>query len=72
MFFKDILYDAKNLHFDIGRFIGLTNNFVLIGAAVWNMHLKQPINLAEFGAGLSAVLGAIVVYIYHDRKENAA
>lgn len=27
-----------------------------VGAAIWNAHLKQPIDLVSFGNGLSAIL----------------
>jgi hypothetical protein len=67
---KDLFYDATNNHLDNGRCIAYLALVSLIGAAGWNMHLHKEINLAEFGAGLSGVLTALVIYIYHDRKVN--
>lgn len=68
---KDLFYDSTNSHLDSGRCIAAFSMVTLIGSTVWNMHLGKEINLSELGTGLSLVLGALVVYIYHDRKQNA-
>lgn len=70
--FKDIFYDSTNTHLDSGRCIAYFALFNLIGAALWNMHLHKEINLSEYGMGLGTVLTALVVYVYHDRKQNAS
>lgn len=67
---KDLLYDATNEHLDSGRCVVAASLMTLIGSAVWNMHLHKEINLSELGTGLAAVLTALVVYLYHDRKQN--
>jgi hypothetical protein len=69
---KDLLYDPTNTHLDPGRCIAMASLLSLIGAATWNMHLRLEIKLNEFGLGLSGVLTALVVYIYHDRKDSNA
>lgn len=68
---KDLLYDATNEHLDNGRCIAGLALFSLVGAALWNMHLHKEIDLSAFGTGMSLVLGALVAYLYHDRKQNA-
>jgi hypothetical protein len=35
------------------------------------MHLDKEINLSELGVGLSAILTALVVYVYKDRKNGS-
>jgi hypothetical protein len=69
---KDLLYGPGNSHLDIGRVTALGAAFLLTGATVWNMILKQPIDLgpAGLGGGLAGILTAAVVYIYHDRKSD--
>lgn len=67
---KDIFYDATNAHLDIGRCLAYLALLSLVGSAGWNMHLGKEINLSEYGAGLTAVLGGLQFYIYHDRKTN--
>lgn len=69
--FKDLFYDASNAHLDNGRCIAALSLFTLIAAVAWNMHLRKEINLAELGTGMSAILTALVIYVYHDRKQNA-
>lgn len=68
--FKDLFYDANNEHLDSGRVIAAWALSSLIGAAFWNMHLHKEIDLSAYGTGLSLVLGALVAYLYHDRKQN--
>lgn len=70
--FKDLFYDPTNTHLDSGRCIVALSLSTLISAVAWNMHLHKEINLAELGAGLSAILGALVAYLYHDRKQNGS
>lgn len=69
---KDLVYDSTNSHLDNGRCIAFVSIATLVSAVTWNMHLKQPINLSELGVGLSAILTALVVYVYKDRKQNAS
>jgi hypothetical protein len=70
---KDLLYGPGNNHLDIGRVTALGAALLLSFAALWNMYLKQPIDLGPggLGGGLAAILTAAVVYIYHDRKGDA-
>jgi hypothetical protein len=44
----------------------------LIGATVWNMHIHKEIALSDLGTGMAAILTALVVYVYHDRKTNGS
>lgn len=67
---KDLFYDASNEHLDNGRCVVAASLSTLIGAVVWNMHLHKEIGLSELGTGLAAILTALVVYLYHDRKQN--
>lgn len=65
---KDLLYDKDNVHLDNGRCIAALSLFTLVGATIWNMHLRKEINLSELGVGLSAILTALVIYVFKDRK----
>jgi hypothetical protein len=67
---KDLLYDPSNEHLDNGRCIAALSLLSLVGAAGWNMHLHKEIDLSAFGTGMSLVLGALVAYLYHDRKQS--
>lgn len=67
---KDLLYDSTNTHLDNGRLIAFLSLGALVIAAGWNMHLHKEINLSEFGTGMAAILTALVVYVFHDRKTN--
>ena len=69
---KDVFYDASNNHLDIGRCLAYWAMLTLVGATVWNMHMHLEIKLGELGAALTAVLGGLVAYIYHDRKTNGS
>lgn len=69
--FKDLFYDSTNTYLDSGRVISAVSLFTLVGATVWNMHLHKEISLSELGTGMAAILTALVVYVYHDRKQNA-
>jgi hypothetical protein len=65
---KDLLYDASNEHLDNGRCIAALALFTFVGATLWNMHLHKEINLSELGVGLSAILTALVIYVFKDRQ----
>jgi hypothetical protein len=67
---KDLFYDPTNEHLDNGRCVVALSLTTLIGAVIWNMHLRKEINLSELGVGLAAILTALVVYLYHDRKTD--
>lgn len=67
---KDLLYDPTNTHLDNGRVIVALSLGVLVSSVAWNMHLRKEIELAQLGSGLAAILTALVVYLYHDRKQN--
>lgn len=67
---KDLFYDPTNEHLDSGRCVVASSIATLVGSVVWNMHLHKEINLNELGVGLAAILTALVVYLYHDRKTN--
>jgi hypothetical protein len=67
---KDLFYDPTNEHLDNGRCVVAASLSTLIGAVLWNMHLHKEIALSELGTGLAAILTALVVYLYHDRKAN--
>lgn len=41
-----------------GRIAGIAAIATEIGAAIWNMHLKQAVDLGSLGAGLAAILAA--------------
>lgn len=41
-----------------GRIAAIAAIWTEIAAAVWNMHLKQPVDLGSLGAGLAAILTA--------------
>lgn len=68
---KDLLYDPTNTHLDPGRVAGWVTILTVIGAAVWNVHLGQPIDVGVSGlpGGLGALLTAAVVYLIKDRKQ---
>lgn len=68
---KDLFYDSTNQHLDNGRIVAALSMASLVGAMIWNMHLGKEINLAELGSCEAAILGALYIYIYHDRKQNA-
>jgi hypothetical protein len=68
---KDLLYDSTNEHLDNGRCIAALSLFTLVGATIWNMHLRKEIELSQLGVGLSAILTALVVYVYKDRKSGS-
>lgn len=70
--FKDLFYDSTNEHLDSGRCIAFVSLLTIIGATSWNMHLHKEISLSELGTGMAAILTALVVYIYHDRKNNGS
>jgi hypothetical protein len=67
---KDLWYDSTNHHLDNGRVIATISIATLIASTIWNMHLGKEINLAELGTGLTAILGGLQFYVYHDRKTN--
>jgi hypothetical protein len=67
---KDLFYDPSNQHLDNGRCIVAVSIATLVGAVGWNMHLHKEIELSQLGTGLAAILTALVVYLYHDRKQN--
>jgi hypothetical protein len=69
---KDLLYDSNNGHLDNGRCIAALSLMTLIGATVWNMHIHKEIALSDLGTGMAAILTALVVYVYHDRKTNGS
>lgn len=68
--FKDLFYDPTNKHLDSGRCVVALSLLTIMDAVAWNMHLGKEINLNELGVGLAAVLTALVVYLYHDRKNS--
>lgn len=67
---KDLIYDSTNKHLDNGRVIAAVSLYLLAKAVAWNMHLQKEINLSELGVGLSAILTALVIYVYKDRKNG--
>jgi hypothetical protein len=69
---KDLFYDPTNTKLDSGRVLGWIAATTLIAAAGWNVHLGREIDLTATGfpGGLTAVLGALVVYMVHDRKNT--
>lgn len=67
---KDLLYDKDNIHLDNGRCIAALSLFTLVSATGWNMHLGKEINLSELGVGLSAILTALVIYVFKDRQNG--
>lgn len=67
---KDLFYDPSNEHLDNGRCIVAVSIVTLVSAVAWNMHLHKEIELSQLGTGLAAILTALVVYLYHDRKQN--
>lgn len=70
---KDLFYDPTNTKLDSGRVLGWIAALNLLGAALWNAHLGKPFDLGVTGfpGGLSAVLGALAIYIINDRKRSA-
>jgi hypothetical protein len=68
---KDLFYNSTNDHLDSGRCIAFLSLSTLVCAVGWNMHLRKEINLSELGVGLSAILTALVIYVFKDRQ-NAA
>ena len=69
---KDLFYDPTNTKLDIGRVLG-TGALGLLAAATRHnaLDLKQAIDLGPTGlpGGLATVLGAIALYIFHDRQQ---
>lgn len=57
---RDAFYYSGNQHLDIGRVLAFLGPTALVGAAIWNMHLRQPIDLGPggLGGGFAAVLTA--------------
>lgn len=72
LWFKDLFYDSNNEHLDNGRVIAFAALSLLAVAVEHNMKLKLEIHLDQLGQGLGVVLTALVVYVWHDRKQNAA
>lgn len=72
-FFKDLFYGFGNQAADLGRILGALAFFLMIGAAVWNMHLGLPIELDKLGLGLAGVITASAALIYaKDRARTEA
>lgn len=69
---KDIFYDPTNDHLDNGRLLAYACIGILYVAVRHNMLLKAEIHLDQLGTGLAAILTALVVYVYHDRKSNGS
>ena len=69
---KDLLYDPTNLHLDPGRVAAWLSIALIVTAAIHNAHIHQPIDLGPTGlpGGLAGLLGALVIYLYHDRRVN--
>jgi hypothetical protein len=69
---KDLFYGVGNTHLDHGRVAAFLCLSTLIGAAVWNMHLRQPIDLGPngLGGGLGCILTAAVIYMFKDRQAS--
>ena len=69
---KDLLYGPGNNHLDSGRVLAWLALGALIGGQIHNIHLKQPIDLGPggLGGGLAAVLGALQLYLFGDRKQS--
>lgn len=70
---KDLFYDPSNSYLDPGRVAAWIVILALLGAAGWNIHLHQEIDLSATGfpAGLTALFGATVLYLTKDRNRAA-
>jgi hypothetical protein len=67
---KDLLYDPTNTYLDAGRLAAWLVIAALLGAVGWNIHLHKEIDLSATGfpAGLTALFGAVILYIHKDRQ----
>lgn len=69
---KDVFYDPTNTHLDPGRLISYVAVGMLLIALRHNMLMKLEIPIDKLGQGLAVILTALVVYVYHDRKQNGS
>ncbi len=62
---KDLFAGPGNKYWDLGRIVSAFSVVTLIGATIWNMHLRQPIDIGPsgLGGGLAALLTAAGVLI---------
>jgi len=69
---KDVFYDSNNGHLDNGRCLAYIFAALLVVAVRHNMLLKLEIPLDKLGEGMAAILSALVIYVYHDRRTNGS
>jgi hypothetical protein len=69
---KDVFYDPTNTHLDAGRLIAYSAVAMIAVALKHNMLMKLEIPIDKLGQGLAVILTALVIYVYHDRKQNGS
>jgi hypothetical protein len=64
-FFVDLFKGPGNRYWDLGRFVSALAVLMMLGAQLWNIHLRKEIDLGPsgFGGGLAAVVGACAAFL---------
>ncbi|HYC66039.1 MAG TPA: hypothetical protein VEC14_15015 [Reyranellaceae bacterium] len=64
-FVEDLLKGPGNVYWDTGRCLAVLGAAMMLGGQIWNVKLKQPIDLgpAGLGGGLGAFLTAAAVFL---------
>lgn len=60
---KDLLYGPGNHYLDTGRVLSVGGAMTMLGAVIWDIHLKKPIDLMALGTGSAAMLTACAAFL---------
>lgn len=73
-FIVDLFKGPGNHYWDLGRIIAAIAVLAMFGGQLWNMHLKQPIDLGPggLGGGLAAVVTACAAFLAAKAWERSA
>lgn len=60
---RDLWFGPGNEHADLARILATFAVLAEVGGECWNIHLKQPVDLAALGGGIAAILTASAGYL---------